>query len=176
MEITKELLNNLGLKKGVINKKRQEEINELKIRNPYYPAIEGTFTPGEFFVYKDRNGFISSIDERIGFQLAFGPYPITIRESAEKYDDIFLLIIEKEWFKLIFDYLDSTDNIIEGERQVKLKYELRKNEWLDKRCDKNEIIFLLEEFINKRECICDKQEINIVYEGKEYPWRNWKEL
>ena len=48
MILTKELLKNLELKCGDLSAERCAEINEMKIKNPYYPWAY--FTPGEFFV------------------------------------------------------------------------------------------------------------------------------
>ena len=50
MIITKEILKNLELKYDRLSAERCAEINEMKIKNPYYPR--DYFTPGEFFVAK----------------------------------------------------------------------------------------------------------------------------
>ena len=51
MRITKELLKNLELKYGDLSAERCAEINEMKIKNPYYPWA---YFRDEFFVAKNE--------------------------------------------------------------------------------------------------------------------------
>ena len=180
MEITKEVLNNLKLKRGKLSEKRCQEINQMKIKNPYYPAPQGAFTPGEFFEAKDGDYFYFSEDERIVYTLAFFPRPITIRDDPHIYDDIYLLFIDDKWFEIVFNYKECLQ--LEKDGIVYKKYSdiLKDNNWLDKRNDKKAIIYLIEELNMARYTLKpnnkEKKELNLNYKGEEYPWRNWKEL
>ena len=103
MIITKDVLKNLKLKAGKISEKRCQEINAIKIKNPYYP-MEYFSCKGEYYIVDD-NFFIHSEDERIVYMNAFFPLPILIRDSSEDYDEIYMLIIDNEYFKVIYNSL-----------------------------------------------------------------------
>ena len=185
MEITKEVLNNLKLKRGKLSEKRCQEINQMKIKNPY--ANLPYYTEGEFFKIDNGQYFYASMDERIVFILAFEPMPILRREiekvydSTEKlYDDIYLLFIDDEWIEVIFDgakYKQLSNNNI---HYYYCEKDLRINQVLDSRKDYKEIIYLLEEMSMAKhrfnKCEYEEYELNINYKGESYPWRNWKEL
>ena len=53
MIITKDVLKNLKLKKGKISEKRCQEINAMKIKNPYYP-LPAFSCEEEYFTIRDR--------------------------------------------------------------------------------------------------------------------------
>ena len=185
MEITKEVLNNLKLKRGKLSEKRCQEINQMKIKNPY--ANLPYYTEGEFFKIDNGQYFYASMDERIVFILAFEPMPILRREiekvydsTEELYDDIYLLFIDDEWFEIVFDYNGVVKLEKEGIMYFRYSEVLKDNNWLDKRNDRNAIIYLLEELDMARYTLKprekEKRELNLNYKGEEYPWRNWKEL
>ena len=95
MIITKDVLKNLKLKKGEISEKRCQEINAMKIKNPYYPWSYFSCTE-EHFTIRDRY-LVHSEDERIVYINAFHPLPVLRRESSEDYDDIFIMVIDNEY-------------------------------------------------------------------------------
>ena len=101
MIITKDVLKNLKLKKGEISEKRCQEINAMKIKNPYYP-LPAFSCESEYFAVTS-NYFAHSEDERIVYKNAFCPLLIWERESTESFPHIYVLIIDDEWFKLKFD-------------------------------------------------------------------------
>ena len=72
MIITKDVLKNLKLKKGKISEKRCQEINAMKIKNPYYPWSYFSCTE-EHFTIRDRY-LVHSEDERIVYINAFHLY------------------------------------------------------------------------------------------------------
>lgn len=177
MLITNEVLKNLELKEGKLSEKRCQEINRMKIKNPYYP--DSYFTPGEYFIAENAAWFVFSEDERIAYIEAFYPMPILRRESSEVYDDVYLLFIDDEWYEIIFDDFSATYNISDGIIYHKYTERLRENTQLDKRTDKKEVIYLLQELemaqyrFRPREFEC--YALNIKYRGEEYQWRNWNE-
>lgn len=105
MIITKDVLKNLKLKKGEISEKRCQEINAMKIENPYYP-LPAFSCESEYFAVTS-NYFAHSEDERIVYTDAFCPLLIWERESTESFPHIYVLIIDDEWFKLKFEYIDQ---------------------------------------------------------------------
>lgn len=177
MIITKEILKNLELKYGKLSPARCAEINAMKIKNPYHPRAY--FTPGEFFdAEKTTHYFIYTMEGRIAFIDAFYPMPIIRRESAEDYDDIYLLFIDDEWFDLIFDLVDFKQEIIENKRIYRYKYNLRENKKLNQRTDINEILYLVGilKCANKNlfsNIENDFFEGIIIYMGKEYKWMHY---
>lgn len=126
----------------------------------------------------DKKSYVYAVDERIAYVKAFCPKPIVRRESEKDYDDIYLLIIDDEWFYLIFDYVDWTQEITENKRINRYTYILRENEKLNKRSDLNEIIYLII-IIKCGFNNIDSNEIgkfyeeNIIYRGKEYKWMHY---
>ena len=148
----------------------------MKIRNPYYPCAD--CTPGEFFVTKKTFDFVFTEDERIAFTEAFYPIPIVRREEPGKYDDIYLLIIDDEWYAFVLDYVDGEEIYKEDGRYWQSTRRLRDNEKLDSKADKDEIIYLLTEL-----CAYNRlwqkhhifHEISIEYKGETYPWKHWNE-
>lgn len=177
MLITNEVLKNLELKEGKLSEKRCQEINRMKIKNPYYP--DPYFTPGEYFIAENAHLCVFSEDERIVYTEAFYPMPVLIRESSEVYDEVYLLFIDDEWYEIIFDDFKYADSISDGIIYNKYTRRLRENTQLDKRADKKEIIYLLQELkmakyrFRPREFECF--ELNIKYRGEEYQWRHWNE-
>lgn len=83
------------------------------------------------------------MDERIAFVDAFYPMPIIRRESSIDYDDIYLLFIDDEWFELIFDFVEAIVETIGSKTISRPTYSLRENEKLNKRSDRDEIIYLI---------------------------------
>ena len=170
MIITKELLKNLELKYGDFSAERCAEVNEMKIKNPYYPR--DYFTPGEFFdAEKTPHNFVYAMDGQIAYVHAFYPMPIIRRESAEDYDDIYLLFIEDEWFELIFNFVDGAQLITENKKIIRDTYCLKENEKLNKRSDRNEMIYLIGQLrCGKRNISGNKNgkfcEVNIIYRGE----------
>lgn len=175
MVITKEILCSLELKSGKLSERRCKELNSMKIKNPYYP--KEYFTHGEYFVAEDAGTFIFSKDECIGYVLAFFPYPIITRESKERYDEIYLLFIDDEWFEIIIDYLETRHVISDGIEYIINVFKLRDNIQLDKRTDQKEIIYLLEELAMSRYKYRPGEgkrlEFNYIYKGEEYQWKHW---
>lgn len=116
MIITEEILRNLELKKDKLSPERCDEIDAMKIKNPYY--LSSYFLPGEYYKAKRDGSYIYALDERIAyFEWAFGPLPVAIRESDASDDDyVYLLFIDKEYFELMFKfvwqehYIDETNN------------------------------------------------------------------
>ncbi|MGN0318603.1 MAG: hypothetical protein ACI4E1_11805 [Lachnospira sp.] len=178
MIITEEILRNLELKKGILRTERCDEIDAMKIKNPYYPS--GNYVPGEYYKAERNDSYIYALDGRIAYTWGrvFGPLPITFRECIDTYDDIYLLFIDNEYFELIFEF-DSQEhyNDEDNNKEVyRYRYILKENKSLSNRPDKNEIIHL----IGKLKC-CSQNlrryrlfgtyfEADIVYEGEEYKW------
>ena len=104
MIITKDVLKNLKLKKGKISEKRCQEINAMKIKNPYYPWPYFS-CESEYFAVTS-NYFTHSEDERIVYINAFHPLPVLRRESSEDYDDIFIMVMDNEYVSVVIDYID----------------------------------------------------------------------
>lgn len=176
MIITKDVLKNLKLKKGEISEKRCQEINAMKIENPY---------PFEYFSCKEEyftvtsNYFTHSEDERIVYINAFHPLPILRRESYEDYDDIFIMVIDNEYVSVVIDYINhkkvNMEDICIEEVIGKLKDDVR----LDKRPDKENIIYLIEEMdlFGYNGIIYGNKEkhLNLEYKGQLYKWKHWNE-
>ena len=99
MIITKDVLKNLKLKDGKISEKRCQEINAMKIKNPYPLKY---FSCKEEYFTVTSNYFAHSEDERIVYTDAFFPLMIWDRESPESCPHIYVLIIDDECFKFMF--------------------------------------------------------------------------
>ena len=175
MIITKDVLKNLKLKDGKISEKRCQEINAMKIENPY--PLEYFSCKEEYFTVTS-NYFAHSEDERIVYTDAFFPLMILERESTESYPNIYILIIDDEWFKLKFDYIDHrktyVDNICIEEMTDKLITDAK----LDKRPDKDEIVYLIEEmdiFAYGGMAKNRERRLNLEYKGELYKWKHWNE-
>ena len=112
MIITKDVLKNLKLKDGKISEKRCQEINAMKIKNPYYP-MKYFSCKGEYFTTW-YNYYVHSEDERIVYIKAFEPLPVLRRESAEDYDDIFILVIDDQYFRVVIDFTDRKKVYVEN--------------------------------------------------------------
>jgi hypothetical protein len=177
MIITKDVLKNLKLKKGEISEKRCQEINAMKIKNPYYPWPYFSCEE-EYFTIRDRC-FVHSEDERIVYINAFHPLPVLRRESSEDYDDIFIMVIDNEYVSVVIDYINhkklNMDYIYIEEVIGKLKDDVR----LDKRPDKENIIYLIEEMdlFGYNGIIYGNKEkhLNLEYKGELYKWKHWNE-
>ena len=177
MIITKDVLKNLKLKKGKISEKRCQEINAMKIKNPYYPWPYFSCEE-EYFTIRDRC-FVHSEDERIVYINAFHPLPVLRRESSEDYDDIFIMVIDNEYVSVVIDYINhkkvNMEDICIEEVIGKLKDDVR----LDKRPDKENIIYLIEEMdlFGYNGIIYGNKEkhLNLEYKGKLYKWKHWNE-
>ena len=176
MIITKDVLKNLKLKKGKISEKRCQEINAMKIKNPYYPW-QYFSCEEEYFTIRDRY-LAHSEDERIVYTDAFFPLMIWDRESPESCPHIYVLIIDDEWFKIKFDYIDHrktyVDNICIEEMTDKLITDAK----LDKRPDKDEIVYLIEEmdiFAYGGMAKNRERRLNLEYKGELYKWKHWNE-
>ena len=177
MIITKDVLKNLKLKKGKISEKRCQEINAMKIKNPYYPWPYFSCEE-EYFTIRDRC-FVHSEDERIVYINAFHPLPVLRRESSEDYDDIFIMVIDNEYVSVVIDYINhkqlNIDYIYIEEVIGKLKDDVR----LDKRPDKENIIYLIEEMdlFGYNGIIYGNKEkhLNLEYKGELYKWKHWNE-
>ena len=177
MIITKDVLKNLKLKKGKISEKRCQEINAMKIKNPYYPWPYFSCEE-EYFTIRDRC-FVHSEDERIVYINAFHPLPVLRRESSEDYDDIFIMVMDNEYVSVVIDYIDhkkiNMDYIYIEEVIGKLKDDVR----LDKRPDKENIIYLIEEMdlFGYNGIIYGNKEkhLNLEYKGELYKWKHWNE-
>ncbi|MBQ1327183.1 MAG: hypothetical protein IIY49_04010 [Eubacterium sp.] len=180
MEITKEVLNNLKLKRGKLSEKRCQEINQMKIKNPYYPMAYFSQEDCEYFEPEKEDEIVFSEDERIILVDAFYPMPILIRESDVQYDDIYVLIIDNQWYELIFDYLGGKEKKINDIRLYNYSFNLRNNIKIEEDKFSKFFIYLIEELLKNTYIYSDnkkiKKEINLIYKGEEYPWRNWKEL
>ena len=177
MIITKDVLKNLKLKKGKISEKRCQEINAMKIKNPYYPWPYFSCEE-EYFTIRDRC-FVHSEDESIVYINAFHPLPVLRRESSEDYDDIFIMVMDNEYVSVVIDYIDhkkiNMDYIYIEEVIGKLKDDVR----LDKRPDKENIIYLIEEMdlFGYNGIIYGNKEkhLNLEYKGELYKWKHWNE-
>ncbi|MGN0321045.1 MAG: hypothetical protein ACI4D1_09045, partial [Lachnospira sp.] len=106
MIITEEILRNLELKEGELSPERCDEIDSMKIKNPYYPSSD--YLPGEYYKAKRDGSYIYALDGHIAYTWArvFGPNYIMIRESDASYSDsVFLLFIDDEYFELMFEFV-----------------------------------------------------------------------
>ena len=177
MIITEEILRNLELKIGRLSSERCNEIDAMKIKNPYYPS--SYFLPGEYYKAKRDGSYIYALDGHIAYTWArvFGPKQVIFRESDKTYDSLYLLFIDNEYFELIFEFISQEHYIDETNNKeiYRYKYILKKNASLTKRADKRELIYL----IGKLQCGFENIEknknriffeIDIVYEGEEYKW------
>ena len=176
MIITKDVLKNLKLKYCKISEKRCQEINAMKIKNPYYPCSYFSCTE-EHFTIRDRY-LVHSEDERIVYMNAF--YPLMIRErEGEEFPHIFVLIIDDEWFKLKFDYIDQKDTYVNNICIEDMTYKLIADAKFDNRPDKDEIVYLIEEMdIFAYSGIAYKnreKRLNLEYKGELYKWKHWNE-
>ena len=175
MIITKDVLKNLKLKDGKISEKRCQEINAMKIENPY---------PFEYFSCKEEyftvtsNYFAHSEDERIVYKDAFFPLMIWDRESPESCPHIYVLIIDDECFKIKFDYINHRKTYVDNICIEDMTYKLIADVQLDNRPDKDEIVYLIEEMdifayggmAKNRERL-----LNLEYKGELYKWKHWNE-
>ena len=176
MVITKEGLKKLKLKDGRLSEKRCQEINAMKIKNPYYP-FDHFSCESEYFVIT-CNYYPHSEDERIVYMNAF--YPLMIRErEGEEFPHIFVLIIDDEWFKLKFDYIDYNKQYVDNLCIENMTYRLSGDEKLDNRPDKDEIIYLIEEMdiLGYGGIVYGNEEkhLNLEYKGELYKWKYWNE-
>ena len=177
MIITKDVLKNLKLKKGEISEKRCQEINAMKIKNPYYP-LPAFSCESEYFAVTS-NYFAHSEDERIVYKNAFCPLLIWERESTESFPHIYVLIIDDEWFKLKFDYIDQKDTYVNNICIEEMTYKLIADAKFDNRPDKDEIVYLIEEMdIFAYSGIAYKnreKRLNLEYKVELYKWKHWNE-
>ncbi|MGN0318608.1 MAG: hypothetical protein ACI4E1_11830 [Lachnospira sp.] len=177
MIITEEILRNLELKREKLSPERYDEIDAMKIKNPYYPS--GNYLPGKYYKAERDGSYICALDGRIAYTWghAFGALPITYRECIDTYDDIYLLFIDDEYFELIFEF-DSQEhyNNEENNKEIyRYRYILKGNESLANRPDKKEIIYLIGKLICGFKNLAQNKygryfEADIVYEGEEYKW------
>ncbi|MGN0319054.1 MAG: hypothetical protein ACI4E1_14075 [Lachnospira sp.] len=178
MIITEEILRNLELKREKLSPERCDEIDAMKIKNPYYPSCD--YLPGEYYKAKRDGSYICALDGRIAYTWTsvFGPLPMALRESNASFDDrVYILFIDNEYFELKFEF-DSQEHYNDEKNNKEIyryRYYLKKNIQLTKRLDKTEIIHL----IGKLKCWdsnLDRNvfgtyfEADIVYEGEEYKW------
>ena len=176
MIITKDVLKNLKLKDGKISEKRCQEINAMKIKNPYYP-FEYFSCKEEYFTVTS-NYFTHSEDERIVYINAFHPLPVLRRESTESYPNIYVLIIDDEWFKLKFEYIDQWKTYVNNIYIDNMTYKLIADAQLDNRPDKDEIVYLIEEmdiFAYGGMAKNRERRLNLEYKGELYKWKHWNE-
>ena len=176
MIITKDVLKNLKLKKGKISEKRCQEISAMKIKNPYYPWPYFSCEE-EYFTIRDRC-FVHSEDERIVYINAFHPLPVLRRESSEDYDDIFIMIIDDECFKIKFDYINHRKTYVDNICIEDMTYKLIADAQLDNRPDKDEIVYLIEEmdiFAYGGMAKNRERRLNLEYKGELYKWKHWNE-
>ena len=176
MIITKDVLKNLKLKDGKISEKRCQEINAMKIENPYYP-FEYFSCKEEYFTVS-YNYFTHSEDERIVYINAFHPLPVLRRESSEDYDDIFIMIIDNECFKIKFDYINHRKTYVDNICIEDMTYKLIADAQLDNRPDKDEIVYLIEEmdiFAYGGMAKNRERRLNLEYKGELYKWKHWNE-
>ena len=176
MIITKDVLKNLKLKKGKISEKRCQEINAMKIKNPYYPTKY--FSCKEEYFTVTSNYFAHSEDERIVYKNAFCPLLIWERESTESFPHIYVLIIDDEWFKLKFDYIDQKDTYVNNICIEEMTYKLIADAQLDNRPDKDEIVYLVGEmdiFAYGGMAKNRERRLNLEYKGELYKWKHWNE-
>ena len=177
MIITKDVLKNLKLKKGKISEKRCQEINAMKIKNPYYP-LPAFSCESEYFAVTS-NYFAHSEDERIVYTDAFCPLLIWERESTESFPHIYVLIIDDEWFKLKFDCIDYKKTYVNNICIEDMTYKLIADAKFDNRPDKDEIVYLIEEIdMFAYGGIAYKnmeRRLNLEYKGELYKWKHWNE-
>ena len=176
MIITKDVLKNLKLKDGKISEKRCQEINAMKIENPYYPTKY--FSCKEEYFTVTSNYFAHSEDERIVYTDAFCPLLIWERESTESFPHIYVLIIDDEWFKLKFDYIDQKDTYVNNICIEDMTYKLIADAQLDNRPDKDEIVYLIEEmdiFAYGGMAKNRERRLNLEYKGELYKCKHWNE-
>ena len=176
MIITKDVLKNLKLKDGKISEKRCQEINAMKIKNPYYP-FEYFSCKEEYFTVTS-NYFTHSEDERIVYINAFHPLPVLRRESTESYPNIYVLIIDDECFKIKFDYINHRKTYVDNICIEDMTYKLIADAQLDNRPDKDEIVYLIEEmdiFAYGGMAKNRERRLNLEYKGELYKWKHWNE-
>ena len=175
MIITKDVLKNLKLKDGKISEKRCQEINAMKIENPY---------PFEYFSCKEEyftvtsNYFAHSEDERIVYTDAFFPLMIWDRESPESCPHIYVLIIDDECFKIKFDYINHRKTYVDNICIEDMTYKLIADAQLDNRPDKDEIVYLVGEmdiFAYGGMAKNRERRLNLEYKGELYKWKHWNE-
>ncbi len=177
MIVTQQYLDNMELKLGKLSLERCKEIDSMPIEYPY-DEIVSFHTK---FLTKDVLNFTFTSDERIVFAEAFSPMPIVIRESEKAYPNVYLLVIDDEFYELIFD-IDSvwrkSDRYYETIDELKYehsRYILKKNKKLENRPDFDVIIKILKEIYpfrmnvrhqkNKRN---NRETLDIIYEGVLY--------
>ena len=176
MIITKDVLKNLKLKKGEISEKRCQEINAMKIKNPYYP-LPAFSCESEYFTVTS-NYFAHSEDERIVYTDAFFPLMIWDRESPESCPHIYVLIIDDEWFKLKFEYIDQWKTYVNNIYIDNMTYKLIADAKFDNRPDKDEIVYLVGEmdiFAYGGMAKNRERRLNLEYKGELYKWKHWNE-
>ena len=176
MIITKDVLKNLKLKDGKISEKRCQEINAMKIENPYYP-LPAFSCESEYFAVTS-NYFAHSEDERIVYTDAFCPLLIWERESTESFPHIYVLIIDDEWFKLKFEYIDQWKTYVNNIYIDNMTYKLIADAKFDNRPDKDEIVYLVGEmdiFAYGGMAKNRERRLNLEYKGELYKWKHWNE-
>ncbi|MCM1500221.1 MAG: hypothetical protein NC124_17295 [Clostridium sp.] len=150
MLITDEILKNIELSCISGDRlKRLKEIKELEIEYPYDQVVTDVdhFTP-------EREVFVSACGERILYTCAFSPMPIAMQAGPPYYDDVYLLIIDNEFFEFYLDWdFEWSDGdeyykvLADGTRMYHWRYKLRTNEKLDRRADLRQILLLLKSVI-----------------------------
>ena len=176
MIITKDVLKNLKLKDGKISEKRCQEINAMKIKNPYYPLPYFT-CDSEYFTVTD-NYFAHSEDERIVYIDAFKPLMIWYRETSESFPSIYILIIDDEWFEVMFDNLENENTYVNNIYIDNMTYKLIADAKFDNRPDKDEIVYLVGEmdiFAYGGMAKNRERRLNLEYKGELYKWKHWNE-
>ena len=97
------------------------------------------------------------------------------RESTESFPHIYVLIIDDEWFKLKFDYIDQWKTNIYIDNMT---YKLIADAKFDNRPDKDEIVYLVGEmdiFAYGGMAKNRERRLNLEYKGELYKWKHWNE-
>ncbi|MGN0318607.1 MAG: hypothetical protein ACI4E1_11825 [Lachnospira sp.] len=155
MIITEEILRNLELKKGILSTERCDEIDAMKIKNPYYPSCD--YLSGEYYEAERNETYICALDGRIAYTWAsvFGPLPITFREHTNTYDDIYLLFIDNEYFELIFEF-DSQEHYNDEENNAEKSVNKLYDNWVMIPIVLNDCIEATELYKNQAQAILEE--------------------
>ena len=125
------------------------------------------------------NYYVHSEDERIVYIKAFEPLPVLRRESAEDYDDIFILVIDDQYFRVVIDFTDRKKVYVENKYIDEVTGKLMDDVGLDKRSDRDEIIYLIGEMQMYGHGGIDykngRKILNLEYKGELYKWKHWNE-
>ena len=124
------------------------------------------------------NYFAHSEDERIVYTDAFCPLLIWERESTESFPHIYVLIIDDEWFKLKFEYIDQWKTYVNNIYIDNMTYKLIADAKFDNRPDKDEIVYLVGEmdiFAYGGMAKNRERRLNLEYKGELYKWKHWNE-